>query len=146
MVYSVPESATVSDAVRLFVDKGISAAPIVNAENKAIGFISDGDIMRALSRREHTYMDPIIMIMRTEADGHGFDEKLEALMGMNVKRIGAMGIVGVDVHADLADVCRVLGENRLKKVPVTDEGRIVGMINRSDITQYSMRMYLERHS
>ena len=146
VVYSVPENATVSDAVRLFVDKGISAAPIVNAESKAIGFISDGDIMRALSRREHTYMDPIIMIMRTEADGHGFDEKLEALMGMNVKRIGAMGIVGVDVHADLADVCRVLGENRLKKVPVTDEGRIVGMINRSDITQYSMRMYLERHS
>ena len=85
------------------------------------------------------------MIMRTEADGHGFDEKLEALMSMSVKRIGAMGIVGVDVHADLADVCRVLGENRLKKVPVTDDGRIVGMINRSDITQYAMRMYLKRH-
>ena len=146
VVYSVPETATVSDAVRLFVDKGISAAPIVNTKGQAIGFISDGDVMRALSKRERTYMDPIIMIMRTEADGHGFDEKLESLMDMNVKRIGAMGIVGVDVHADLADVCRVLGENRLKKVPVTDEGRIVGMINRSDITQYAMRMYLERHS
>lgn len=146
VVYSVPETATVSDAVRLFVDKGISAAPIVTAKGQAIGFISDGDVMRALSKRERTYMDPIIMIMRTEADGRGFDEKLESLMDMNVKRIGAMGIVGVDVHADLADVCRVLGENRLKKVPVTDEGRIVGMINRSDITQYAMKMYLERHS
>lgn len=145
VVYSIPETASISDAVRLFVDKGISAAPIVNAKGQAIGFISDGDIMRALSKRERTYMDPIIMIMRTEADGHGFDEKLESLMDMNVKSIGAMGVVGVDVHADLADVCRVLGENRLKKVPVIDEGRIVGMINRSDITQYAMKTYLERH-
>ena len=31
------------------------------------------------------------------------------------------GIIGVDVHADLPEVCRVLGENHLKKVPVLDE-------------------------
>jgi MFS transporter, DHA2 family, multidrug resistance protein len=145
-VYSVPETATVSEVVQLFVDKGISAAPIVTGAGKAIGFISDGDIMRALSKRERTYMDPIIMIMRTHADEHGFDEKLETLMSMNVKSIGSMGIVGVDVHADLAEVCRVLGENRLKKVPVTHEGRLVGVVNRSDITQYAMRSYLESHS
>ena len=138
------ETASVLDAVRLFVDKGISAAPIVNGEGKPIGFISDGDVMRSLSRREHTYMDPIIMIMRTETDKHCFDEKLEALMDMNVKRIAAMGIVSVDVHSNLADVCRVLGENRLKKVPVTDEGCLVGMINRSDITQYAMKSYVDR--
>ena len=145
-VYTVPETATVSDAVQLFVDKGISAAPIVNAVGEAVGFISDGDVMRSLSRRDRTFMDPIVMIMRTEADDHDFNEKLEALMGMNVRQIGVPGSIGVDIHADLADVCRVLGENRLKKVPVMDEGRIVGMINRSDITQYSMKTYLENRA
>ena len=142
-VFTVPETATISDAVQLFVDKGISAAPIVNAAGEAVGFISDGDVMRSLSRRDRTYMDPIVMIMRTESDDHDFNEKLEKLMSMNVREIGAAGSIGVDVHADLADVCRVLGENRLKKVPVMDKGRIVGMINRSDITQYSMKKYLE---
>lgn len=142
-VFTVPETATVSDAVRLFVDKGISAAPIVNAAGESVGFISDGDVMRSLSRRGRTYMDPIIMIMRTESDDHDFSEKLDKLMGMNVRQIGVPGSIGVDIHADLADVCRVLGENRLKKVPVMDQGRIVGMINRSDITQYAMRKYLE---
>ena len=52
------------------------------------------------------------------------------------------GIIGVDVHADLPEVCRVLGENHLKKVPVLDEGQVVGVINRSDITHYSMQQYL----
>lgn len=144
-VFSIPENATVASAVHLFVEKGISAAPIVNSNNEAVGFISDGDIMRSLSRRDRSYMDPVVMIIRTESDNHGFDEKLDALMKLNVKRIGVSSLVSVDVHASLAEVCRVLGEHRLKKVPVLDNGRLVGMINRSDITQYAMRMYLERN-
>ena len=61
---------------------------------------------------------------------------------MQALSIGAKGIIGVDVHADLPEVCRVLGENHLKKVPVLDEGQVVGVINRSDITHYSMEQYL----
>ena len=38
-VYSLPRSATVEDAMRLFVTKHISAAPIVNDEGEAVGFI-----------------------------------------------------------------------------------------------------------
>ena len=35
------------------------------------------------------------------------------------------------------------GDNHLKKVPVLDKGEIVGVVNRSDITLYSMRTYLK---
>ena len=48
----------------------------------------------------------------------------------------------MDAHDDLTEVCRVLGENHLKKVPVLDDGQVVGVINRSDITQHTMSMYL----
>ena len=145
-VYFVPAEATVGEAVKLFVEKGISAAPVVNDAGEAVAFISDGDVMRALSKRDKTYMDPIVMIMRTEADGSDFDQKLDALMSLNVRSLASDGIIGVDVHADLPEVCRVLGENHLKKVPVLDGGHVVGMINRSDITQYAMKSYLEKHT
>ena len=138
-VYFVPAEATVGEAVKLFVEKGISAAPVVNDAGEAVAFISDGDVMRALSKRDKTYMDPIVMIMRT-------DQKLDALMSLNVRSLASDGIIGVDVHADLPEVCRVLGENHLKKVPVLDSGHVVGMINRSDITQYAMKSYLEKHT
>ena len=36
------------------------------------------------------------------------------------------------------------GDNHLKKMPVLDHGKVVGVINRSDITQYAMKSYLER--
>ncbi|MBQ3106759.1 MAG: DHA2 family efflux MFS transporter permease subunit [Eggerthellaceae bacterium] len=144
-VYFISENATVAEAMTLFVEKGISAMPVVNNKGAAVGFISDGDVMRALSsRHDQQFVDPIVMIMRTVNDDHGFDEKLDRLMAMKVKEIGAMGIIGVDIHAKLPEVCRVLGKNHLKKVPVLEDGRIVGIINRSDIAQYSMKAYLEK--
>ncbi len=38
--------------------------------------------------------------------------------------------------------CVACWREPLKKVPVLDEGQVVGVINRSDITHYSMQQYL----
>ena len=144
-VFTLPETATVAEAMQLLVDNHISAAPLVDAAGKPTGFISDGDIMRYLSKRGQMIMDPVVMIVQTVdayADHAGFAQKLEKLMGMRASDIGAKGIIGVSIHADLPEVCRVLGENHLKKVPVLDDGVIVGVINRSDITHFSMEKYL----
>lgn len=145
-VFTLPADATVADAMKMLVDKGVSAVPLVNEDGKAEGFISDGDIMRYLSKRGQMIMDPIVMIVQTidsYADNKDFAQKLDALMQMKACEIGAKGIIGVSIHADLPEVCRVLGENHLKKAVVLDEGRVVGVINRSDITHYSMKKYLE---
>ena len=144
-VYTLPENATVLEAMQLLVNNHISAAPLVDAAGKPTGFISDGDIMRYLSKRGQMIMDPVVMIVQTVdayADHKDYAHKLEHLMGMKASDIGAKGIIGVNVHADLPEVCRVLGENHLKKVPVLDSGIIVGVINRSDITHFSMERYL----
>lgn len=144
-VFTLPANATVAEAMQVLVDKHISAAPLVDEQGQAVGFVSDGDIMRYLSKRSTMMMDPVVMIMQTvDTDGGNkdFARKLDELMTMPAKSIGAKGIIGVDVHADLPEVCRVLGENHLKKVPVLDEGQVVGVINRSDITHYSMEQYL----
>ena len=144
-VYTLPEDATVLEAMQLLVNNHISAAPLVDAAGKPTGFISDGDIMRYLSKRGQMIMDPVVMIVQTVdayADHKDYAHKLEHLMSMKASDIGAKGIIGVNVHADLPEVCRVLGENHLKKVPVLEDGVIVGVINRSDITHFSMERYL----
>lgn len=142
-VWSLPPDATVVDAMKFFVEHGISGAPVVDADGKAVGFVSDGDIMRLLSTQSNSYMDPVVMIMQMRADEETYDEKLEALMSKNIRDIGTKGVIGVDLYTTLPQVCRILSKNHLKKVPVLHDGRIIGVINRSDITQYSMKTYLE---
>ena len=144
-VVSLSKDATVEEAMRLFVEKNISAAPIVDEAGEPVGFISDGDILKRLSPRRESFTDPIVLINSTVNDDEGYDEKLAKVMQMRASEIGAASPICVSVHANLTDVCRVLSENHLKKVPVLESGHIVGIINRSDITQYSMAAYLADH-
>lgn len=144
-VFTLPSDSTVQEAMKMLVEKHISAAPLVNNAGKAVGFISDGDIMRYLAKRNHMVMDPVVMIMQTvrsNTDNEDFSHLIESLMAMPVTEIAGKGIIGVGVHDNLTEVCRVLGENHLKKVPVLDDGQVVGVINRSDITHYTMETYL----
>ena len=142
-VYSLPPDATVVDTMKFFVEHGISGAPVVDAEGRAVGFVSDGDIMRLLSTQSNSYMDPVVMIMQMRADEETYDEKLANLMKMNIRDIGTKGVIGIDLYTTLPQVCRILSKNHLKKVPVLHDGKIIGVINRSDITLYSMKTYLE---
>lgn len=144
-VTCIRNTASIPEAMALFVEKGIDAMPIIDDAGKAVGFISYGDIMRALSsRHDQQFMDPVVMIMQNAADGHSFESRLDRLMRMQVQEIGSVGVIGVDAHAKLPEVCRVLSRNRVRKVPVLEDGRIVGMLNRADIARYAMGIYLEK--
>ena len=72
-----------------------------------------------------------------------FDATLRETMGMRVGDIARKRVISVNVDDDLGEVTRVLAENHLKKAPVLEGGRMVGVINRSNITRYAIDHYLE---
>ena len=121
---------------------------MVNAEGIPVGFVSDGDILRFLSKGTGVgiAMNPTSLITLIDPTIPDFRARCEELAAMHVADIAEPSVVSVDVHADLPEVCRVLGENHLKKVPVLDGGKLVGVINRSDITHYAMETYLANES
>ena len=52
-------------------------------------------------------------------------------------------MLSVQVGDDMRDVCTLLVNHHLKKAPVLDHGKIVGVINRSNITGYAVERYAE---
>ena len=44
-------------------------------------------------------------------------------------------VISVDEDAPIDDVCRVLAERRIKKVPVVKDGRLVGTLSRRNIVR-----------
>ena len=119
------------------------AAPIVDDKGVPIAFISDGDVTRFLAQKNATYTDPVLLIMLSGASDTGdFGRQIDHLMDLNVLSIATRRVIDVDIHTSLPTVCRILGENHLKKIPVTENGQLVGVINRSDIAHYSMARYL----
>ena len=47
---SVGNGATVEDAATLFHDRGVSRLPVVDADNRVVGVVTRGDLVKALRR------------------------------------------------------------------------------------------------
>jgi DHA2 family lincomycin resistance protein-like MFS transporter len=139
-VFSLSPSDTVADALGMFAEKHISGAPIVGADGVVSGFISDGDIMRHLSGQHAAFTSPwSIMAERGNDD---FDAMLQNVMKLPVSKLATHHIISIDAGASIGAACKVLIDHDLRKAPVTKEGRMVGIINLSNISHYSINAYL----
>lgn len=139
-VYTIQEDATLLDALQLITEKKISGVPVLSASGQPVGFVSDGDILRYLSNAEPLFVNAYSFAALRSANQE-FDEKLRELVQLKVADIIQNKLIYVDVNDDLGDVCRILNEQHLKKVPVMENGRMVGIINRSNITKYALNLY-----
>jgi DHA2 family lincomycin resistance protein-like MFS transporter len=139
-VYTLPQSAHISDALEMFVERGISGAPIVDAHNKVVGFISDGDVMAQIADQVPAFKSAWSFIV--ERENADFDRTVREAMALNVMEIATKNVICVNATDDLGAVSRVLAERHLKKVPVVNTaGQMVGIINRSNITSYAVRQF-----
>ena len=139
-VYKVKETDNLLTALTLINDKHISGVPVVNKSGHLTGFISDGDIMRYLSKAHPLFVNAYsLALLGAESN---FDEKLQELMTLKVKDIAKKKVLTIDINTSLEDVCKVLESKHLKKAPVMDNGKMVGIINRSNITHYAIESYL----
>ena len=145
-VYTLPENATVRDAIAYFSEKNISGAPIVSVSGSPVGFISDGDIMRYLRKDDRppfaidssaSFMD---YFWNPDAE---FEQKLNSIMNLNVLELGTNKPITISANATIEDACKLLSEAGVKKVPVVDDNKVIGIISRSGITHYLERRYLE---
>ncbi len=141
-VYTLPETVTTAQAAHFLSERGISAAPIVDRENHVLGIISDGDIVRALAPRGRSYMDPVAMIINSEKLDPDFSRHLDKVMSTPALGLATRKLITVDLHDSFTTVCRVLGDNHLRKAPVLDDGKLVGIVNRSDVTAYALNSYI----
>lgn len=139
-VYTLPADSTVLDAMKMFAHYGISGVPVVDDKQEVVGFISDGDVMSALADQVPAFKSAWSFIV--ERGNDDFDRTLRETMQMNIGELARKRVISVDINDDLGEVTRVLSENHLKKAPVLEGNKMVGIINRSNITNYAIEQYL----
>ena len=138
-VYALNENANALEALKIFAEKGISGAPVVDAQGKLSGFVSDGDIIGTLAHQDTTFTS--FYSYTIDSNGQDFEEKARALASMSVGSIATKNVLTVNLDDDMRNVCATLAQHHLKKAPVMSNGKMVGVINRSDITRYTVGLY-----
>lgn len=130
--YTCHYTQTLGDVVRILVNKKIGGIPILDDDRYVMGFISDGDIMKAVAKQGTLSVligDTAVVVNDNEA----FEEKVADLMSRNVMELATRKVIWVTPEQPVDEVAKILSKKRIKKVPVLEKGKLVGVISRSTI-------------
>jgi CBS domain-containing protein len=132
---------TVETAVRRVVDSGLPALPVVDASERLVGIFGEREFFQALFPgylRELSYAGFVPKAL---------DEALEKRAACRQEPVERhMNTEHVDVGTDFSDaqVAETFLHHRVLIVPVTEGGRVVGVVTRSDFFRALARRFLER--
>jgi CBS domain-containing protein len=131
-VLTVGHEDLLRDAIQLMLQNRISGLPVVDETGTPVGMLTEGDLLR-----------------RTETHTERKRPRwLEFLMGPNrladeyvhthsrrVKDVMTSKVVAVNPDTPLEDVVGLMEHHHVKRLPVLDGGRLVGIISRANLLQ-----------
>ncbi len=136
--YFVRDADSIRDVARILSEKKTGGVPVVDGDNRVVGFVSDGDIMKYIGHSDAAVLDATIVMYRV-SDNEDFAQRVRDLIGLNVMRIATKHVVSARPGMELDEVCKVMAEKRIKKMPVVSpDGSLVGSLSRCDIIRSTM--------
>jgi CBS-domain-containing membrane protein len=129
-VASVRPEAELKDAVFLMMDRKLSGLPVVDKDGQVVGMITEGDLLRRAEIGTQGEEPGWFELLFTPGSA-AFDyvrthsRKVGMLMSANV--------VSIAPTAELAEAARLMRKLGLKRLPVIEDGRLVGILARADL-------------
>lgn len=142
-VHTVKESDTVRAVIEKFITQHISGLPVVNDHNKIMAYISDGDIMRLIGKHEDIIVDAFFFVYAIKGDNVQFEERVKNVLNLNVMEIGKKKVHTIPWNETVENIAAILGEKKIKKLPVVRDEELVGIISRGDVIRHSFKSLLE---
>jgi CBS domain-containing protein len=105
----LPADATIGEAAHLMDERAVGAVVVVDVPGgRPIGVVTDRDV-----------------VVRAVARGVASDARLDAVM--------SMGVICLDADADLHDAVRLFATHPIRRLPLVEQDRMVGMLTVDDL-------------
>lgn len=140
-LFKVRPETSVADIAQTMVERQISAVPVVDAEDRVVGIITERDLMRRVEIG--TAPGP------AEAD-QTFSERTSRAAayvkshGTTAGEIMTPKVITVGRDTPLMEVADLMERWRIKRVPVVEDGRLVGIVSRLDLVRALCIQNLDR--
>ncbi len=111
VIHSIPPTATVLDAIALMAERNIGALPVLQGK-RLVGMFSERD-----------YTRKIVLMGRTSR---------ETLVGEIMTRDPVI----VDPAATVNDCMEIMTEERVRHLPVVEDGELIGILSIGDLVKW----------
>ena len=131
-VVTVPADATVWAAADILLGARVSAAPVVDADGRMLGIVSEADL---LNRPEIGTVPSRSWLQRLLTDEAILARDYLRSHSHRVADVMTRKVVAIDERTDLKDVAALMQKHRIKRVPVVRDGKVVGIVFRANLLQ-----------
>jgi predicted transcriptional regulator len=114
---SCQADCTIEEVAKLMVDKNTRTIIVENKIGKAVGLITGGDIVKAVAKNLAT------------------DTKVDEIVSKS--------LIKIEADEDIMDAAKILNQKNVKRLAVTDGGKLLGILTANDVLKYSPKILHE---
>jgi CBS domain-containing protein len=131
-VITVEPSASVQDVARLFLEKQISAVPVLDGKGKLVGIVSEGDLLHRVeagTERQRSWWLQAFVHDDTLAKEYikSHSRKVSDVMTKDV--------ITASPTTPLHGVAASMERNAIRRLPILENGQLVGIVSRANLLQ-----------
>jgi CBS domain-containing protein len=131
-VVTVGPQATVQDVTTLLLKNRISALPVLDEAGKLLGIVSEGDLLHraeADTERKHSWW------LRMLSSNESMAAEFVKSHARKVSDIMTRRVITAPPEMSLREIAALLERNGIKRVPIVEKGKVVGIVSRANLIQ-----------
>src|SRR6516164_9799709 len=131
-VITVKPSSGVKEVAKIFLERRISAVPVVDDQGKLVGIVSEGDLLHraetGTERRRSWWLRALT------ADAALATEYVKA-HSRKITDVMTRDVITALPDVPLYEIATLLEKHSIKRVPIVKDGQLLGVVSRANLIQ-----------
>jgi CBS domain-containing protein len=120
----------VREVALLMLERRISGVPVVDGEQRVLGIVSEGDLIRRPEiDTDHAPKGWLGLFLSDEERARDFVKS----HGRKAREVMTRPAIGVAPDTPLAEVVRLMERHRIKRLVIVEGGKLAGLVTRADL-------------
>lgn len=131
-VITVTPETTVEELGRLFIEKDISGAPVVDERGKLVGIVTENDF---ISKNTRLHIPTVLRLFDAfiPLGTSKLEEEIKRMAASTVGEVCTKKVVTVAEETPVDEIATIMNEKKIHLLPVVKEGRVAGIIGKKDL-------------
>ncbi len=123
----VPQDLDVWGLARLFTERGISGAPVVDGDDELVGVVSQTDIVRHLGELTRAFPPPLDFYAQQEVGGE------PAVRPATARTLMSRDVISAGPETSAAEISRMMLLRRVHRIIITEGRKVLGIVTTTDL-------------
>jgi len=137
-VITIRMDKEIKEIARALYDNHISGVPVVDFDGNLVGIVTEGDLIH---KEANPQIPGVVGILGGLIYYHGvkqYDSDLKKMIASQASQIMTSDVVIISKEASLEEAATLMVSRKIKRLPVIEEGKIIGIVTRMDIIKTLM--------